>query len=75
MSGDKPEHPIRPDEQHPLHNKKVGEDMMPVGAESEQIDEELIDERIDVSTLFELTAKDLEHFFPQVGPPGGLRPA
>ena len=28
----------------------------------------LIDERIDVSTLFELTAKDLEHFFPQVGP-------
>ena len=43
MSGDKPEHPIRPDEQQPLDNAKVGEDLMPVEAESEQIDEEQID--------------------------------
>ncbi len=43
MSGSKPEHPIRPDEQHPLDNTKVGEDLMPVEAESEHIDEEQID--------------------------------
>ena len=43
MSGDKPEHPIRPDEQQPLDNAKVGEDLMPVEAESEQIYEEQID--------------------------------
>ena len=41
MSGDKPEHPIRP--QQPLDNAKVGEDLMPVEAESEHIDEEQID--------------------------------
>merc|ERR1711871_1843186 len=29
---------------------------------------DLIKEKIDVATLFELTAKDLEYFFPQVGP-------
>merc|ERR1712159_456000 len=29
---------------------------------------DLIKEKIDVSTLFELTSEDLEHFFPQVGP-------
>ena len=29
---------------------------------------ELIKEKIDVATLFELTVQDLEYFFPQVGP-------
>ena len=50
MSGGKPDHPIRPDEQQPLDHTKVGEGLMPVEAESEeksieeQIDEEIYEE-------------------------------